>query len=262
MLTVSSIAKLWNNREFIMTLSRREIVSRYKQSLFGKLWIILQPLGLMIVLTVVFSLFVKLPSEGVPYAPFLFVALLPYMYMNNTVNTSTKLINTYSGLIKQRNFFRPSLVFTKFLSETVKFGFALIGLAIVLLFYNIIPGFYALYAIPILAIQMMLILGIMFFLSATNVYVRDIGMVVPLGIRMLRYLSPIMYSYHSLPIEYQPYLALNPLTGIFDGYRQTILHNQAPDMTLLLYSFIFSLFVFLVGWFTFMKLEKNFADVV
>ncbi|MDT8860324.1 ABC transporter permease [Alkalihalobacillus sp. MEB130] len=259
---MKSLSTILEHKDFILTLAKRDIIAKYKQSLLGILWIILQPLGLMVVLTVVFSLFVRLPSEGLPYAPFLFVALLPYMYINSTVNTSTKLINSYAGLIRQRNFFRPSLVFIKFLSETVNFGFALIGLVIVLLFYKIVPGFYALYAIPILAIQMILMLGIMFFLSATNVYVRDIGMIVPLGVRMLRYLSPIMYSYHSLPLQYQPYLALNPLTGIFDGYRQTILHNQPPDMTLLLYSLIFSLFIFFVGWFTFMKLEKNFADVV
>ncbi|WP_332628482.1 ABC transporter permease [Halalkalibacter flavus] len=259
---MKSLSEIWEHKDFILTLSKRDIIAKYKQSLLGILWIILQPLGLMIVLTVVFSLFVRLPSEGLPYAPFLFVALLPYMYLNSAVNASTKLINSYAGLIRQRNFYRPSLVFIKFISESVNFGFALIGLLVVLLFYQIFPGVNALYAIPILAIQMLLILGVMFFLSATNAYVRDVGMVVPLGVRMLRYLSPIMYSYHAIPIQYQPYMALNPLTGIFDGYRQALLHNQPPDMMLLLYSFVFSLIVFIIGWVTFMKLEKNFADVV
>ncbi|MCL7748041.1 ABC transporter permease [Halalkalibacter alkaliphilus] len=257
-----SLVEIWENKDFIITLSKREIIAKYKQSLLGKLWIIAQPLGLMIVMTIVFSLFVRLPSEGLPYAPFLFVALLPFMYFNTTVNSSTSIINHYAGLIRQRNFFRPTLVIIKFLSETVNFSFALIGLVIVLLFYKMVPGIYAFYAIPILLIQMTLMLGLMFFLSATNAYVRDFGLIAPLALRMTRYLSPIMYSFHAVPIQYQPYLVLNPLTGIFDGYRQTILHNQPPDWSMLLYSLVFSVIVLIIGWVTFMKLEKNFADVV
>lgn len=262
MLILKALAKIHENKDFIIALSRREIISKYKQSLLGKIWIILQPMGLMIVLTIVFSLFVRLPSEGIPYAPFLFVALLPFLYLNSAVGASSNLINNYSGLIKQRNFFRPTLVFIKFLSETINFGIALIGLAIVMAIYKIIPGINALYAIPILATQMVLMLGLMLLLSATNAYVRDLGVVAPLVLRMLRYLSPVMYSFNAIPIQYQPYVALNPLTGIFDGYRKAILHNQPPDMMLLVYSMVFSVIVLIIGWVTFMKLEKNFADVV
>jgi ABC-type polysaccharide/polyol phosphate export permease len=262
MLVLNSLSKIWEHKDFIVTLSKREIISKYKQSLLGKLWVIAQPLGLMLVLTVVFSLFVRLPSEGLPYAPFLFVALLPYLYFNQAVNSSTNLINGYAGLIRQRNFYRPALVFIKFVSETVNFSFTIIGLLIVLFLYKMVPGIYAFYAIPILLIQMILMLGLMLFLSAANAYVRDFGMIAPLILRMLRYLSPIMYSYHAIPLQYQPYVALNPLTGIFDGYRQTILHNQPPDLQLLIYSFVFSIIVLIIGWVTFMKLEKNFADVV
>ncbi|WP_368658024.1 ABC transporter permease [Metabacillus halosaccharovorans] len=259
---MSSLTKVWEQKDFIITLSKREIFSRYKQSLLGKFWLIAQPLGLMIVLTIVFSIFVRLPSEGLPYAPFLFVALLPYLYLNKAVGSSTNVISSYAGLIRQRKFYRPSLIFIKFLSETVNFAFSLVGLVVVFMVYKIVPGLYAFYAIPILLIQMIFMLGLMLFLSATNAYIRDVGMVTPLVLRMLRYLSPIMYSYSTIPIQYQPYMALNPLTGIFDGYRKTILHNQPPDMMLLLYSLVFSVIVLIIGWVTFMKLEKNFADVV
>jgi ABC-type polysaccharide/polyol phosphate export permease len=262
LLILKTLAKIHENKDFIIALARREVVSKYKQSFLGKLWIILQPMGLMVVLTIVFSLFVRLPSEGIPYAPFLFVALLPYLYFSTAISSSSGIINGYAGLIRQRKFFRPTLVLIKFLSETVNFGFALIGLIVVLAVFKIVPGINALYALPILAIQMMMMLGFMFFLSATNAYVRDFGVIAPLVLRMLRYLSPIMYSYSAIPIQYQAYVALNPLTGIFDGYRKAILHNQAPDMMLLLYSFVFSVIVLVIGWVTFMKLEKNFADVV
>ncbi|GAF64991.1 ABC transporter permease protein [Bacillus sp. TS-2] len=259
---MKSILKLWDNKDFILTLSKREINSKYKQSLLGRLWIIISPLGLMAVMTLVFSIFVKLPSEGLPYAPFLFVALLPFMYFNSAISESPKIINGYAGLIRQRNFYRPSLVFIKFFAHTINFFFTLIGLVLVLIIFKIYPGINALFAIPILFIQMMLILGVMFIFAGVNAYVRDFGMIAPLGLRLMRYLSPIMYSYRDLPIQFQPFLALNPLTGIFDGYRQTLLHNQVPDLTLLSYSFIFSLVLLVIGWSIFMKLEKNFADVV
>ncbi|WP_231514953.1 ABC transporter permease [Oceanobacillus salinisoli] len=254
--------KFWENKDFIKTLSKREIISKYKQSLLGKLWILIEPMGLMIVLTIVFSVFVRLPSEGVPYAAFLFVALLPWLYFNKAVGASTRIIVSSSGLIRQRNFYRPALVLIKLLSETVNFGMTLIGLIAVLGYYHIVPGINALYAIPILFVQIIMMLGLMFLLSAANAYVRDVGLVTPIILRLGRYLSPVMYSFHSIPAQYQLIMALNPLTGILDGYRQAFLHNQPPNMTLLLYSFVFSIVIFVIGWITFKKLEKNFADVV
>ncbi|WP_249870461.1 ABC transporter permease [Oceanobacillus saliphilus] len=258
----NSISKIWENKDFIKTLSKREIISRYKQSLLGKCWIMLEPMGLMIVLTIVFSVFVKLPSEGLPYAPFLFVALLPWMYFNKAVNGASRIIVGNSGLIRQRNFYRPALVFIKLLSETVNFGITLIGLMLVLLYYNILPGINALYTVPVLFIQMILMLGLMMLLSSVNAYIRDVGLVTPIILRLGRYLSPIMYSFYAIPEQYQPIMALNPLTGIFDGYRQAILHNQPPNMSLLLYSGVFSIVILIIGWITFNKLEKDFSDVV
>lgn len=258
----SSISKIFEHKDFILTLSRREIISKYQQSLLGSLWVLIQPLGLMIVLTIVFSLFVKLPSEGLPYAPFLFVALLPWLFFNTAVNSSSKIIVSNAGLIRQRNFFRPALIFVKLFSETINFVITLGGLVLVFIYYGIVPGINALYAVPILCIQLILTLGLMLFLSAANAYVRDFGLIAPIILRMGRYLSPIMYSYHTIPEKYKPLMALNPMTGIFDGYRQSLLHNHPPDFTLLIYSLVFSVVTLVIGWITFMKLERNFADVI
>lgn len=254
--------KLWEHKDFIVTLSKREIISNYKQSLFGNIWILIQPLGLLAVMTVVFSHFVQLPSEGLPYAPFLFVALLPWLFFNSAVGASPKIIVTFSGLIRQRSFYRPALVMTKLLSESINFIITLIGLVIILILYQIKPGVNAFYALPILGIQLLLMLGFMMFLAASNTYIRDFGQMTPLLLRLGRYLSPIVYSYHAVPEHYQTYLRFNPLTGLIDGYRKTILHNQPPDWLLLQYSFIFSICILVIGWATFAKLEKNFADVV
>jgi ABC-type polysaccharide/polyol phosphate export permease len=258
----NSIIKLVNHKDFIVTLSRREIISQYKQSILGNLWIIIQPLGLLVVMTVVFSLFVHLPSEGVPYAAFLFVVLLPWIFFNSTVNSSSGIITGYAGLIRQRKFYRPALVFSKLLSAIVSFFISLIGLVAVFFLYQVQPGLNAFFAIPIFIIQVILMLGLMLFLSASNAYIRDFGLVTPLLLRIGRYLSPVIYSYQTVPEKYQIYLAMNPLTGIFDGYRKTLLHNLQPDWFLLLYSFIFSLVLLGIGWITFIKLENNFADVV
>ncbi|MYL30760.1 ABC transporter permease [Halobacillus halophilus] len=248
--------------DFVFTLAKRELKSKYQQSLLGKLWVIIEPLGLMIVLSIAFSLLVPLPSEGFPYPAFLFVALVPWLFFNNAVNASSRTIIGNAGLIRQRNFYRPALVLVKLLSETFNFFITLIALALVLLFFQIPLGFNALYVIPIFLIQFMMMLGLMLFLSSVNAYVRDFGLVAPIMLRMGRYLSPIMYSYQAIPTQYKPYMALNPLTGLFDGYRQAVLHNSAPDFLLLSFSLIFALVVLVVGWVTFTKLQKNFADVV
>lgn len=248
--------------DFILTLAKREIKAKYQQSLLGKLWVLIEPLGLLIVLSIVFSLLVRLPSEGFPYPVFLFVALVPWLYFNSAVNSSTRVIIGNAGLIRQRNFYRPALVFINLLSQSFNFLITVIMLVTVLIIYRIEVGINALYAFPILAIQIIMMLGLMLFLSSINAYIRDFGLVAPIILRLGRYLSPIMYSFHAIPIQYQPMMALNPLTGIFDGYRQTILHNQLPNFSLLLYSLVFSIVVLIIGWITFKILQKNFADVV
>ncbi|WP_079478046.1 ABC transporter permease [Halobacillus salinus] len=250
------------HKDFVFTLAKREVKSRYQQSFLGKLWVIIEPLGLMIVLSTVFSLLVPIPSEGVPYPAFLFVALLPWLYFNTSVNSSSRTIIGNAGLIRQRNFYRPALILVKLVSETVNFFITLVALVIVLVYFNIFPGLNAFYVIPIFLIQVVMMLGLMLFLSSVNAYVRDFGLVAPILLKMGRYLSPIMYSYHTIPAEYQPLMALNPLTGLFDGYRQAVLHNSPPNFVLLSYSLVFSVVVLIIGWMTFMRLQKNFADVV
>ncbi|RBW68902.1 ABC transporter permease [Bacillus taeanensis] len=256
------LSKIKENQNFIWVLTKREIKSQYKQSILGGLWIILQPLFLIMILTVVFSLFVRLPSEGLPYPLFLTAAIIPWRFFTGAAGGAPKIITGFAGIIKQRNFYRPALVFVKLVSEMISFLFASISILLLMLYYGVMPGVNSFYAILIFAVQLILTLGVMFILAATNVYVRDIGLLTPLVMRVWFYLSPIIYSYSFIPIQYQPYLALNPMTGIIDGYRRTLLHNQLPDFTLLTYSFVFGLVVLLIGWFTFLKLEKNFADVI
>ncbi|KHF38717.1 ABC transporter permease [Halalkalibacter okhensis] len=258
----NALCKLWKNKDLVLTLTKREINSQYKQSFLGKLWIVFQPLGLVAVYTIVFSLFVRLPSEGVPYALFFIVALLPWRFFNSTIGSSPRIVTGYSGLVRQRRFYRPALVFVKLISETVSFTYSLISLVILMVYFMFFPGANIFYVIPIFFIQLILSIGLMFLLSSLNVYVRDVNLMTPIIMRMWFYLTPIIYSYQSVPIQFQPLLALNPLTGIIDGYRRVIIHNQVPDFYMLSYGLIFGLTFLAIGWVTFLKLEKNFADVV
>ncbi|MFC0471056.1 ABC transporter permease [Halalkalibacter kiskunsagensis] len=258
----NSVKKLVDQRDFIWTLTKREVFSKYKQSILGIFWVILQPLILIAILTIVFSAFVRLPSEGVPYALFLTVAMIPWRFFNTAVNGSTKTITGFAGLIKQRSFYRPALIIVKLISETITFAFASVGIVALMIYFGWTPGINAFYALLLFCVQLIIMLGLMFLLSALNVYVRDVGFAVPLVLRLWFYMCPIIYSFENVPIQYQPYLALNPMVAILDGYRKTLLHNELPDFTMLAYSFSFGIIVLIIGWITFMKLEKNFADVI
>ncbi|XEC95258.1 ABC transporter permease [Paenibacillus tarimensis] len=254
--------KLYKNKEFIWALTKRELKGKYKQSLLGKLWIFLQPFSLMLILSFVFSQMVRLDSEGLPYPVFLFAGLLPMIFFQNTISSSANIITGKASLIKQKFFMREALVINKLFTEVINLFFGSLGFILILLYYQIQIGIYSMFVLIIFPIQLMFMYGLMLILSSLNVYIRDVEMLTPLIIRLWYYLTPVIYSYSSIPNKYKVILALNPMTGIIDGYRKALLHNTVPDIGLLLYSLGIGLVVFFVGSKLFSKLEKYFSDAL
>ncbi|KEZ52170.1 ABC transporter permease [Metabacillus indicus] len=259
---VYSLKQLAEHKGFILALAKRELDAKYKQSFLGKLWIVIQPFMFMLILTIVFSKFARLPSEGVPYALFFLTALLPWNFFTNAVGSAPNIIVGQTGLIKQRAFYRLSLVINRLLTESVNYFYSLISLVILFIYFQITPSWTFVMVIPLFILQAILIMGFMMLLSSLNVYVRDIGLATPIITRLWFYLSPVIYSYHSIGEEYQKWLILNPMTGILDGYRRILLHGEMPDIMPLIYTLGFSLVIFVVGFTVFNKLEKKFADVL
>ncbi|KUP05484.1 ABC transporter permease [Bacillus coahuilensis m2-6] len=259
---MNSLKELYKHRGFIWALAQREINSKYKQSFLGKLWIVIQPFMFTMILTVVFSVFARLPSEGLPYPLFFLVALLPWNFFTNSVGTSPNVIVGQSGLIKQRSFYRLTLVINRLVVESINFGYSLISLVVLFIYYQITPSLTMLLIIPLFILQAILAMGFMMILSSLNVYLRDIGLVTPIITRLWFYLSPIIYSFEFLSEEYKKWLLFNPLTGILDGYRKVLLHNELPLLAPLIYTAIFSVVVFVIGFVVFNRLEKKFADVL
>jgi len=259
---IQSIKRLAEHKEFILALARRELNAKYKQSFFGKLWIIIQPFMFMLILTIVFSKFARLPSEGIPYPLFFLTALLPWNFFTNAIGGAPNIIVGQSGLIKQRSFYRLSLVINRLVTESVNYFYSLISLVIIYVYFHVTPSFMALFIIPLYFLQCILILGFMMLLSSLNVYIRDIGLVTPIITRLWFYLSPVIYSFDSIGEKYQKWLVLNPMTGILDAYRKVLLHHELPECIPLLYSSIFAIVIFVLGFITFNKLEKKFADVL
>jgi ABC-type polysaccharide/polyol phosphate export permease len=259
---VESIKQLREHKGFILALAQRELNAKYKQSFLGKLWIVIQPFMFMLILTVVFSKFARLPSEGVPYPLFFLTALLPWNFFTNAVGAAPSVIVGQTGLIKQRAFYRLSLVVNRMITESINYFYSLISLVIIFIYFQVTLSWTMLLIVPLFLLQSFLIMGFMMLLSSLNVYVRDIGLATPIITRLWFYLSPVIYSYELIGEEYRKWLILNPMTGILDGYRKVLLHHQMPEWIPLAYTVGFSLVIFIIGFIVFNKLEKKFADVL
>lgn len=257
-----SVINVWKYRELLLELVKREIKAKYKQSVLGYAWVILVPLIHLIVLTVVFSYLVRIPTGGIPYQVFLFVALVPWMFTANAISaaTSSPLIN--SSLITKiylpREIFPLSAVFAK----TVDLVLSVIILLIILAIFKI-PLQSTLIFIPLIfVVQTLLILGVSFILSSINVFFRDVENILGIFLMVWMYLTPVIYPPELIPDYLMPFFNLNPMMGIVNAYRNVILHGVPPPATSFSYAVVFSLIVFFLGFIIYRKRSRYFADVI
>ncbi|MBA3915696.1 MAG: ABC transporter permease [Acidobacteriales bacterium] len=252
--------ELWDARELLWFLTLRDIKVRYKQTVLGVLWAVLQPLLTMAVFTIIFGRFAKIPSDGLPYALFVFAGLLPWTFFSNSVNqASMSLINQQSLLTKiymPRLFIPASALGSGLLDLAVSF----LVFGLLALYYGSPIGLGAL-ALPILILLTAAAsLGIGLTLAAVIVTYRDFRYVVPFLIQLWMYVSPIIYPVSIVPERWQPLLALNPMAGLIDGFRSA-LFGRPWNLTALLISSCSTVVLLVYGLFYFRKTERRFADV-
>jgi lipopolysaccharide transport system permease protein len=240
----------------------REIRVRYKQSLLGAAWAVLQPLALAGMFTAVFSYFVRVPSDGAPYVVFAYAALLPWTLLSTSVTFAAPALVNNAQLITKISFPREILPLAAIGAALLDFAVAALVFIGLLILYRVPAGTASLWIPILLLIQIVLTVGVSLLAAGVNVFYRDVRFVVPLVLQLWMYATPIIYPISLVPAWLRPLYALNPMATIVDGYRRILLHGEAPAASDLVLAGATSLALGMIGYAYFKRAEPGFADVM
>jgi homopolymeric O-antigen transport system permease protein len=252
---------LWAYRELLYFLTWRDVKVRYKQTLLGAIWAILQPLLTMLIFTIFFGQLAGVPSDGIPYPIFAYAGLLPWTFFSNAVTSGGNSLVGSSSLITKVYFPRMIIPSASVAAGLVDFAIAfglLIGLMI---YYRISVTLAVLMLVPLTLLTTLLALGVGMWLSALNVKYRDIRYALPFMMQIWMFLSPIIYPVSMLPAKWRWVLEFNPLTGIISGFRAA-LFGGVFDWKAIGISTAMTLVLLVYAAFSFRRMEKSFADIV
>jgi len=255
-------ANIYRRRELLYQLTLKQIKSRYKQSVLGISWAIIRPLGMMVVFTIVFSKFMKVPSDGIPYPIFSYCALLPWTLFSTSLSSGVNSMTNNVSLIQQIYFPRMIFPLSAVLSSFVDFAIASVIFIGLLIFYKVQITIYLFLLIPILILQIVFTIPLCMLGSALNVFYRDIGQAIIFITRLWMYACPIIYPVSVIPEKYRLLYAFNPMAGIIDSYRKVIIQGVAPNWDYLLMAFVVTVIVFISFYSIFKKLEIRLADII
>jgi ABC-type polysaccharide/polyol phosphate export permease len=250
-------------RELLWQMVGREIKARYKQSVLGYFWVILNPLAQMLVMSFAFSIIMRIPtfsSGHIPYSIFLFVALLPWTLFSNSLSSAAGSLVSSSSLITKIYFPRTILVISTIIAKVIDFFFALSILVVYMIAYHMPITLNILWIIPIFIIQQIFTLGLSFFFAAANLLYRDIQYLLSMILLLWMYVTPVIYSADMIPAKYKILFQLNPMAVIINAYRQVILAGGPPKYSSLIVATVLSLVILLLGLSYFKNREKIFAD--
>jgi lipopolysaccharide transport system permease protein len=253
---------LWQYRELLYFLIWRDVKVRYKQTVIGAGWAILQPLMSMVIFTVIFGDFAKIPSDGLPYPIFTYTALLPWHYFSQAmVRSGTSLVGD-SNLISKIYFPRGIVPLSAAVAPLVDFAVAFVILLGMMVWYGIAPTWGVL-ALPLfLLLSLATALSVGMWLSALNIRYRDVGHAIPFLAQLWMYSSPVVYPVSMVPERWRSAYSLNPMAGVIEGFRWALLGKENPDFWVIGVSAIVVLVLLMGGLVFFRRMEPTFADVV
>ena len=253
--------EFYKYRELFFTLALKDVKVRYKQTIIGGLWAIIQPLMTMVVFTIFFGNVMKVPSDGVPYAIFSYSGLLLWIYFTNALSASSGSLLANAPLISKVYFPRLIIPLSSTLVGIIDYIIAFFIVFGLMFYYDFVPGI-GLLLIPIIVFfTWMLASGIGFWLSAINVKYRDVQYVIPFFIQLLLFVTPVIYPI-SIAGKYTWLLMLNPMSGFIEAHRAMILGNQCINFNMIGISILFTLIIFITGIIYFKSVERYFADVI
>jgi lipopolysaccharide transport system permease protein len=256
------IKVLYNYRDLLVMWTVREVKIRYKQSLLGAGWAIVQPLALTLIFTLVFSYFVRVPTDGAPYPIFAYSALVPWTLLATAIAFAAPSLVNNIQLLSKIYFPREVLPLASIGAALFDFLIAIAVFVVMMLLYGISMTT-AWYWLPVLVlVQLALITGVALLLAGVNVFYRDVRFVVPLALQLWMYASPIIYPLSSVPEWLRPAYMLNPMAGIINSYRRVMLQGEPPVPEELLTASLLSALMLVIGYVYFKRVEPEFADVM
>jgi lipopolysaccharide transport system permease protein len=253
--------ELWNYRELLYSFTLRDIKIRYKQTVLGFLWAIIQPLFMMVIFTIFFGGLAKIPSEGIPYPLFSFAALIPWTLFSEGLTRSTTSMVSNANIMTKVYFPRLVMPVSGILSPLIDFAIAFVILIIMMAYYGFVPTIAIVFLPAFILLAVMTSLAVGLWLSALNVKYRDFQYTIPFLIQLWLFGSPVVYPSSLLPAQFRLLYGLNPMAGVIEGFRWALLGTNPPEAMILVSAGV--VIVLLVGGlFYFKRMEQYFADMV
>jgi lipopolysaccharide transport system permease protein len=254
--------ELWEYRELLFFFAWRDIKVRYKQTVMGASWAIIQPFFTMVIFSLFFGRLANVPSDGLPYPIFSYAALVPWTFFANGVTQSSNSLVSSAEMIKKIYFPRLALPIATILAGLVDFVLAFIVLLGMMLYYQLVPTINVIWLPFFLLLAVVTSLGVGLWLSAMNVQFRDVRYTIPFLIQAWLFLTPIVYPSSSIPEPWRTVYGINPMAGVVEGFRWALLGTDtAPGPMIVVSSFV-ALVLFISGAFYFRRMEQGFADVL
>lgn len=260
--TSLNLRELWEYRELLYFLTWRDIKVRYKQTILGAAWTIIQPFFTMVIFSLFFGRLAGVPSDGIPYPIFSYTALVPWTFFANGLAQSSNSLVGSANLIKKVYFPRLVMPISSVLAGVVDFMLAFIVLLGMMLYFGIIPTWNVIWLPCLLLLAFITALGVGLWLTAMNVQFRDVRYTVPFLVQAWLFATPIAYPSSLLNEPWRTLYAFNPMVGVVEGFRWALLGTQTAPGPIILVSACMAVGLLVSGAFYFRRMEKTFADVV
>lgn len=258
-----NLKELWEFRELLYFLTWRDIKIRYKQTILGASWAILQPMFSMLVFSLFFGKLAKMPSDGIPYPLFSYAALVPWTFFASGVSKASNSLVGGSNMLKKVYFPRLAMPISSVLGNVIDFILAFSVLILMMIFFEVVPTANIIWLPLLLLMALITALGVSLWLSAMNVQFRDIRFIVPYIVQAWMFATPVVYPASLIENEFWlAVYALNPMVGVIEGFRWALLGTDTAPGPQIMISAVVAITLLISGAFYFRRMERTFADVV
>jgi lipopolysaccharide transport system permease protein len=257
-----NLSDFWRYSDLLYFLIWREIKVRYKQTVLGVAWAVIQPVFAMLIFTLFFGRLAKISSDGVPYPIFTFCALIPWQLFANTLNNAGNSLVSNQSLIQKIYFPRLMIPVSSALSGLVDFSIAFVLLLLMMVYYSVTPTWNLVYLPLFILLLIATVLAMGLWLSSLNVRYRDVRYAIPFLTQFWLFATPVVYPTSMVPEKWRILMGLNPMAGVVEGFRWALLGAPAPHIPMLLASLVCVGFLLVAGLVYFRRMEHSFADVI
>ena len=259
---IAHLKELYRYRDLLLSLAIRDVKVRYRQTLLGVVWAVLQPLAFMLIFTLVFSKFGQVSSDGTPYPLFSYTGLVPWTFFATGLSLTVNSVAANMSLVKKIYFPREVFPIGAAMGCFIDFLVASCLVVALMAIYKVPANPQLLWLPWLIGIEVALLIGISLFASAMNVFYRDVKYIVPLLVQLGMFVTPVIYSASMVPARFRHWYMLNPMAVVIDGIRRVVLHGQPPELFPLLVSTGLVVVLVLAAYRYFKHVEITFADLI